>query len=151
MIDAEARVPEHAERDGDEGCEQDLARGADLIADEHYERERDREVIGVTLLEAERARLQAHVLQDQGAQDGRHADRRDRDRRRCHRQGPDHADRYLAHADATCSRSTLSPSICVPYNDAKATASGHAAAAPPSAASNSRRPMVTVMRPSRAR
>ena len=28
---------------------------------------------------------------------------------------------------------------------------GHAAAAPPSAASNSRRPMVTVMRPSRAR
>jgi hypothetical protein len=30
-------------------------------------------------------------------------------------------------------------------------ASGHAAAAPPSAASNSRRPMVTVMRPSRAR
>jgi transposase len=30
-------------------------------------------------------------------------------------------------------------------------ASGHAAAAPPSAASNSRRPMVTVIRPSRAR
>src|SRR5262245_22891411 len=30
-------------------------------------------------------------------------------------------------------------------------ASGHATAAPPSAASNSRRPMVTVMRPSRAR
>src|SRR5215472_17071118 len=30
-------------------------------------------------------------------------------------------------------------------------ACGHAAAAPPSAASNSRRPMVTVMRPSRAR
>src|SRR5262249_47441551 len=29
--------------------------------------------------------------------------------------------------------------------------SGHAAAAPPSAASNSRRPMVTVIRPSRAR
>ena len=28
---------------------------------------------------------------------------------------------------------------------------GHAAAAPPSAASNSRRPMVTVIRPSRAR
>src|SRR5262249_39757725 len=31
------------------------------------------------------------------------------------------------------------------------TASGHAAAAPPSAASNFRRPMVTVIRPSRAR
>src|SRR5262249_8472287 len=30
-------------------------------------------------------------------------------------------------------------------------ASGHAAAAPPNAASNSRRPMVTVIRPSRAR
>src|SRR5262245_13237652 len=30
-------------------------------------------------------------------------------------------------------------------------ASGHAAAAPPSAANNSRRPMVTVIRPSRAR
>src|SRR5262249_17258006 len=30
-------------------------------------------------------------------------------------------------------------------------ATGHAIAAPPSAASNSRRPMVTVMRPSRAR
>ena len=30
-------------------------------------------------------------------------------------------------------------------------ASGHATAAPPSAASNSRRPMVTVIRPSRAR
>jgi hypothetical protein len=30
-------------------------------------------------------------------------------------------------------------------------ASGHAAAAPPSAASNSRRPMVTVIRPSRVR
>src|SRR5262249_19241360 len=30
-------------------------------------------------------------------------------------------------------------------------ASGHAAAAPPSAASNSRRPMVTVIRPSRAK
>jgi len=31
------------------------------------------------------------------------------------------------------------------------TASGHVAATPPSAASNSRRPMVTVIRPSRAR
>jgi hypothetical protein len=31
------------------------------------------------------------------------------------------------------------------------TASGHAAAAPPSATSNSRSPMVTVIRPSRAR
>jgi hypothetical protein len=30
-------------------------------------------------------------------------------------------------------------------------ATGHTAAAPPSAASNSRRPMVTVIRPSRAR
>src|SRR5262249_16675957 len=35
--------------------------------------------------------------------------------------------------------------------DATVLVSGHAAAAPPSAASNSRRPMVTVMRPSRAR
>src|SRR5262245_7236535 len=121
MIDAEACVPEHAERDGDERGEQHLARGADVIADEHHERERDREVIGVALLEAERARLQAEaVLQDQGAQDGHRADRRDRDRRRCHRPGPDHADRHLAHTDATCSRSPLSRSPSVPYNAAKA-------------------------------
>jgi hypothetical protein len=98
MIDAEPGVPEHAERDGDERCEQHLARGADLIADEHHERERDREVIGVALLEAERTRLQAEtVLQDQGAQDGHGADRRDRNRRRRHRPGPDRADRHLAH------------------------------------------------------
>src|SRR5262249_2795127 len=70
MINAEAGVPEHAERDGDEGRDQDLARGTDLIAHEHRERERDREVIGVALLEAKRARLQAQpILQDQGAQD----------------------------------------------------------------------------------
>src|SRR5262245_37910891 len=35
--------------------------------------------------------------------------------------------------------------------DCPAAANGHAATAPPSAASNSRRPMVTVIRPSRAR
>src|SRR5215469_11079697 len=115
MIDAEAGVPEHAQRDGDERGEQHLARGADVIADEHHDRERDREVIGVALLEAERAWLQAEpVLQDQGAQDGRGADRRDRDRRRRHRPGPDHADRHLAHADAACSSSTLYP-IDVPH------------------------------------
>src|SRR5260370_3532926 len=62
MIDAEPGVPEHAERDGDERREQHLARGADVIADEHHERERDREVIGVALLEAERARLQAEAI-----------------------------------------------------------------------------------------
>src|SRR5262249_5656998 len=121
MINAEARVPEHAERDGDEGREQHLARGADLIAHEHHERERDREVIGVALLEAERAGLQAQpALEDPSAQDGRRADPRDRDRRRRHRARPDHADRYLAHAGVVCSRSLLSPSTCAPYNDAKA-------------------------------
>src|SRR5262245_27597122 len=121
MINAEAGVPEHAERDGDEGCEQHLARGTDLIAHEHHERERDCEVVGVALLEAERALLQAQpILEDPSAQDGRRADRRDRDRRRRHRPGPDHTDRHRAHARAACSRSTLSPSTWAPYNDAKA-------------------------------
>src|SRR5262249_59255782 len=95
--------------------------GADMIAHEHHERERDREVIGVALLEAERAGLQAQpILQDPGAQDGRRADRGDRDCRRRHRPGPDHADRYLAHARVASSRSLLSPSIFDPYSDAKA-------------------------------
>src|SRR5262249_5246726 len=91
------------------------------IAHEHHERQRDREVIGVALLEAERAGLQAEpVLEEPSAQDGGCADRRNRDRRRRHRARPDHADRYLAHAGAACSRSLLSTSIFDPYSDAKA-------------------------------
>ena len=62
---------------------QHLARGADLVAERHHDRERDREIIGVALLEAERARLEAEpVLEEPGAQDGRRADERDGQRRR---------------------------------------------------------------------
>src|SRR5205809_5206666 len=59
MIDAEPGIVEHAERDRDERGEQHLARGADVIAEQHHHRERDREVIGIALLEAERAWLEA--------------------------------------------------------------------------------------------
>src|SRR6266481_6820106 len=48
--------------------------------------------------------------------------------------GPPHVFTLSAHRLGCCARA----------------ASGHATAAPPSAANNSRRPMVTVMRPSRA-
>ena len=53
--------------------------------------------------------------------------------------------RWQQHADAPHALALLRARCC-----ARA-ASGHAAAVPPSAASNSRRPMVTVIRPSRAR
>src|SRR5262249_39188280 len=98
-----------------------LARGADLIPHEHHERERDREVIGVALLEAERARLQAQpVLEDPSAQDGGSADRRDRARRLRHRAAPEHGGRHRAQAGVACARSLLSRSTFAPYNDEKA-------------------------------
>src|SRR5262245_54914697 len=102
-INAEPGVPGHAERDGDERRKQHLARGADLIAKQHHDRERNGEVIGVALLEAKRARLHAEpVLKDPRAEDGGRADRRDRGRCRRHRPLPDHAEGHLAHARAGC-------------------------------------------------
>ena len=99
MIDAEPRVPEHAQRDGDERGDQHLALGADVVAEHHHDRERDREIIGVALLEAERARLESQpVLEEPGAQDGDRADRRDRGRRRSDRAGADRAQGEIGHA-----------------------------------------------------
>src|SRR5262249_13818127 len=101
MIDTEPGIPEHTERDGDERRQQHLARGADLVAQQHHHRQRDCEIIGIALLEAKRARLQAwDILEDPRAENGRRADRRDDDRRRCYRPGLNHADRHLAHAVA---------------------------------------------------
>src|SRR5262249_13005498 len=127
MIDAEAGVVEHAERDRDERGEQHLARGADVIAEQHHHRERDREVIGVALLEAERARLEAQrVLEEPGAENGRGAGNRDCNRRRGDRPRADGADADLAHAAArsgsvsraiarSCRRTQSSPQTrCAP-------------------------------------
>src|SRR3954452_10104582 len=107
MIDAETGVPQHAEGDGGERGDEHLARGADLVAERHHDRERDREIIGVTLLEAERARLEAEpVLEEPGAQDGHRADERDGQRRGRDRAGPDHVRCHRAHARITIVKKT---------------------------------------------
>src|SRR5437660_1919264 len=110
MIDAEPGIVEHAERDRDERGEQHLARGADVIAEQHHHRERDREVIGIALLEAERAWLEAEaVLEQPGAENGCRASNGDRNRRRGHRPCPDHAHAYVAHASAPTAK-------CIPLD-----------------------------------
>src|SRR5262249_4964226 len=114
MIDAEAGVIKHAERDRDERGEEHLARGADMIAEQHHHRERNSEVIGVALLEAERAWLEAEgVLEEPGAENGRGASNRDCNRRRRDRPRADHVDADLAHGGASCLTRD-------PYNDAAA-------------------------------
>src|SRR5262249_26758354 len=102
MIDAEAGVVEHAERDRDERGEEHLARGADVIAEQHHHRERNREVIGIALLEAERTWLEAEgVLEEPGAENGRGAGNRDCNRHRSDRSRADAADADLAHGNRT--------------------------------------------------
>src|SRR4051795_13358392 len=77
------------------------------VAERHHDRERDREIIGVALLEAERARLEAEpVLEEPGARDGHRADKRDGQRRCRDRAGPDHVRRHRAHARITIVKKT---------------------------------------------
>src|SRR5262245_469404 len=92
VVDAEARVPQHAGRGHGERRDQHLALGADRFAEDHQRGERDREVIGVALLIAKRAGLEPHhILEEPGAQDGGHAAGRDHNRGGRDRPGADEA------------------------------------------------------------
>ena len=99
VIGGEAGVPEHRDGDGEEREQHHLARRADRHAEQHHGRERDRGVVGVTLLQAERAwPVAEHVLEEIGAEDGGEPDHRDGHGGRHDRLGADAVEGKRAHA-----------------------------------------------------
>ena len=64
VIGAEPGVPEHQPRDHRQRRQQDAPAAADRFAEDDEHRQRDREIIRVALLQAERARPVAEVLED---------------------------------------------------------------------------------------
>ena len=80
VIRAEAGVPKHRRGDGEQRQHQHLMRRADRDAEQDHGGQRHRDVIGVALLQAERARrIIQRVLKEEEARHGREAERDDRD------------------------------------------------------------------------
>ena len=91
MVGTETGIPQHAERDHRQRREQHLAGSADGRSQQHHQRQRNREVIGVALLEAERTRRQFHhQLEEPGAQNGQEPQDRHRARGELNRLVPLH-------------------------------------------------------------
>jgi hypothetical protein len=81
VIGAEHGVGERGQREDSEPCNQKRTRGVLAGGERGQRRERDCEVIGIALLEAERTGLKAeHQLEIPGARDRR---RRDDQNRQC--------------------------------------------------------------------
>src|SRR5271166_129616 len=98
MIGAKRRVPEHSGGDGDERADEHLARRAGSVAERDQASERHREIIGITLLETERAGSKPeHVLEEPGADNRGGAHGCNGDRSRESRAGCDHAAIWLRH------------------------------------------------------
>ena len=88
VIAGEPGVPQHQPRDHGQRRQQDPAAAADRFAEQDHHRQRDAEIVGIALFQAERARpITEAILEIQRAQDGRGAaDRhhgRGRDDRAC--------------------------------------------------------------------